>query len=171
MATDAEIRLPKFLGVKHLRDWLLKHPDGKAIAATVAKELGPIGQPPPSKEPEVSPAEWLRSTEEGRRLVAECFNERVTSKRTLVVLYGNGEVQVWTEGAVSIVNVPGDPSKTELTTDHVGLGYADLVYWPNPPDPIRKVSGRMLSDLEQALIDRTLRAWQAIEANATKVPK
>jgi hypothetical protein len=163
MATGAK-GLPRFLSEKHLREWLTRSPMGSKLL----DEIMPEWRGPPKKSTEeVSPAEWLRCTEEGRRMVAEAAKETMDRPRVLVVMYGgeHREVEVIAEGSarIKLVNVYGHPRLKELTEKEVGLGWIDLVSNPDPDKRVTQAAGQSLSSREIAVVKQAADAWEAVD--------
>ena len=74
-------------------------------------------------------------------------------------------MEVWADhGAmIRIANVKGNSSLRDLSKNDVGENYYELVYWPNPPDPIVRAFGRVMSDLEIQAVKNEAAAWLELE--------
>ena len=166
MAAGAKNKgLPKFLGSAHLLKWLTRSPDGLALLEEANREWLETETGRTFVEKVRNAEEWLRTTVEGQKLIAEATKETTERPRVLVVLFGNNEVQVFAEAnaRIKLVNVKGTPSSVELSEKTVGYGWGDLVYWPNPEPPKTKATGRGMTDLEIACVKQAADATEAAE--------
>ena len=155
--------LPKFLGATHLAKWLVGSADGRSVLAAANEKWLETDEGRAFVERVRNAEEWLRTSEEGKRLVAEAAKETTERPRVLVVLYGEREVEVYAEGnaRINLVNVPGQPCLKDLTEKDVGTGWLDLTRGAS-----QKKAGRSLSSLEIALMRKTVDAWEAAERAA-----
>ena len=129
MAVDAKKRGLSFLGDKHLLDWLTRSPEGLKLLGEAA-------------------VKWANETHEGAEWIRKEIDEaQHTKPRVLVVLWGNGEVEVFadSDARIKVVNIKGAPALRDLTESEVGLGWYDLAKWPNPLPPVRRESGQVLT--------------------------
>lgn len=155
MSTTGKNSLPKFLSEEHLLKWLTGSPAGlRILGKCVAKWT----------EETKDGAQWL-DKEVSERTKVELSRPIYSHPLVLVVLWGNGEVEVWVDNAarIRIANVSGHPSLRDLSANDVGHSHYELVRWPNPPDPIVKAAGRTMSDLEIQAVKQAADAWAAME--------
>lgn len=148
MSAGAKKRgLPDFLGEKHLLAWLTGSADGLKLLGHAARK-------------------WLEETKEGAELVRREIEQAQHAKpKVLVVLWGNGEVEVWADAnsRIRIANVDGHPSMKDLGPADVGHDHAELCYWPNPPEPIKRAAGRMMSDTEIRATKQAADMWVELQ--------
>lgn len=92
--------VPSFLGLKHLREWLLKSPVGQRLLESLRE--GDL------EDGKLSHAEWLTGTVEGRALLEKAIEERNQSlAKVLAVIYTDGHMDIYGDVRCKVVNVPG----------------------------------------------------------------